>query len=415
MLEGLRQDRLKDRLIVLSWSSPEQVHTALRELEACFLHALLSKLALFTNTQYRDFATGSNRISLAGDVFSLPDMLARLAEIAESHESRYILCGFLRPSLQDPDSGIGTLVINTLHVDLKLYDAHEDRFTLQAVYDLDTFEYGCNTLMALVPTLEEMNRMINWGAFLLVNAIYPKQAGTLMSALANHRATNDYQALVQLVQAEQMTDSTTDRIEALEGVLQLDEQMEVAYYHLGRLYKSTRQYEKSLASYAQALAVSTASDTVKSLYATEAGIVCALLNAREQAIQWWRQSIALNPQYLNPYLNIGHLYEEDGDYEQAENFFRKAQMLAPGDSRIYYNLARIHSKQEAWHKALAQYQLQLIANRNDPWCHSNIATCYLQMGDNENALRHLERTSNLDPEGEAGEYARLIMLGLAAE
>ena len=46
---------------------------------------------------------------------------------------------------------------------------------------------------------------------------------------------------------------------------------------------------------------------------------------------------------------------------------------------------------------------------DDPWVHSDVATCYLQMGDTDNAIYHLKQTVALDATGEAGQYAELVL------
>ena len=58
---------------------------------------------------------------------------------------------------------------------------------------------------------------------------------------------------------------------------------------------------------------------------------------------------------------------------------------------------------------LDQYKQQLAVDENDPWCHADMAFCYMNMGQPEQARAHLERTVALDPDGEAGDYAKVIL------
>jgi tetratricopeptide (TPR) repeat protein len=276
------------------------------------------------------------------------------------------------------------------------------------------FDPKLNRLSSLALPINELNQVLNWLCFYVVLAVYPKTASAILGELASHQVASSYQALHQLVKAEKAKTSA-EKILGFEMATQLDPNLEVAYIKLGKIFKNKRQYQKAISAYENALGVSTAADRVKATYAIEMGICFALLGEPRQAIQSWQNAIAFNPTSLNPYMNIAHTYEELDDLEQAEVFFRKAQLLSPGDSRLYYNLARIFSKKNEWTKALAQYQLQLVIDRQDPWCHSNIATCYLQLGDEANARKHLEKTAILDASGEAGQYANLILTGLSAE
>jgi hypothetical protein len=52
---------------------------------------------------------------------------------------------------------------------------------------------------------------------------------------------------------------------------------------------------------------------------------------------------------------------------------------------------------------------------SDPWCHNNIATCALQLNKPEMAKRHFKHAQVLDADGEAGQYATLVLTGLEDE
>ena len=127
---------------------------------------------------------------------------------------------------------------------------------------------------------------------------------------------------------------------------------------------------------------------------------------------FWLQAIKQDPSLVLAYMNIAHAYEEMGQELQSEVYLNKVLKLAPADARVYYSLARIYLCQEKWDEALAQYQLQLLLEPHDPWCHNNIATSYLQQSKPKSAIQHLERAKALDPQGEAGQYAELVLIGL---
>src|SRR5688572_32066351 len=69
--------------------------------------------------------------------------------------------------------------------------------------------------------------------------------------------------------------------------------------------------------------------------------------------------------------------------------------LAPEDFRSVISLARVYSKMGQWEKALVQYQQQLQLEADDPWCHSDMATCYLNLGRSEEHTSELQSQSNL--------------------
>ena len=53
---------------------------------------------------------------------------------------------------------------------------------------------------------------------------------------------------------------------------------------------------------------------------------------------------------------MANTYEDQENYPAAEEYFLRAQELAPYDFRTFLNLARIYSKMGQWDKALNQYQ-----------------------------------------------------------
>jgi tetratricopeptide (TPR) repeat protein len=225
--------------------------------------------------------------------------------------------------------------------------------------------------------------------------------------------TLSYPALSLLAQAESLPyNDTPGKIERYEMALQHDADIELAHAQLGNLYRISRAIKRSVLHYKKAIECCQNSAKHRAEYATEAGNACAVLGESEFATQWWQRAIHFDPTLINPYLNLAHLFEEKEAFDDAEQYLMQAQKFHPEDYRCYFSLARIYSKTASWNKAIEQYQRQIAMGGDDPWCHSDVATCYLQMGDTEKAQYHLAKTAEMDPDGEAGEYARLILVGL---
>ena len=234
-----------------------------------------------------------------------------------------------------------------------------------------------------------------------------------VSEIPNNVLTTSYAALDLLSQADSLPyDDTAGKIERYEAALQHDAQIELAHAQLGNLYRISRAIKRSVLHYKKAIESCQGNPKHRAEYATEAGNACAVLGESEFATQWWQRGIHYDPTLINPYLNLAHLCEENEAFDDAEQYLVAAQKHHPDDYRCYFSLARIYSKTASWDKAVEQYQRQISMGGDDPWCHSDVATCYLQMGDTEKAQYHLSKTAEMDPEGEAGEYARLILVGL---
>lgn len=143
---------------------------------------------------------------------------------------------------------------------------------------------------------------------------------------------------------------------------------------------------------------------------TLAGQNFALADNTEQAHHLWQSVLDTSPAHPQVALNLALDYEQQNNLIQALNLFTHHQQHHPNDLRAYFGLARIYSKQEDWPHALEQYEKQHRISPTDPWCLSNMATCHLQLNNEDQAVTYLKQAASLDPTGEAGQYAQLILM-----
>ena len=399
---------MSERYLVLPWTTPADTQHGgrLTNFQYTLIQGWLAKLNLLGDWPVVDWTQKVQPFTV-GQSLRSSFVMDTLQRICQSRQAAGAITGEITVDCKEANAN----QIKTVHCHWYWFNAQYNEYQLIQSFPISQFEPGRDTFNNLAPTPEELNAVLNWFSFHSVLHLKPSLSTELMGVMSGQRFVNHYNTLQQWVDAKQ-TKSFATRLALFEQISQQDPRFEPAIQQLGRLYKQQRDYVKAIDNYQKAIAVSQASDNVRSNYAIEAGICAALEGDKEQAIQLWLKATALQPNSLKPYMNIAHMYEELNDLEQAERFFRKAQVLAPQDSRLYYNLARVYSRQQQWGKALAQYQLQLVVDQKDPWCHSNIATCYLQLGDEQNAKTHLEHTVELDATGEAGQYANLILAGI---
>jgi tetratricopeptide (TPR) repeat protein len=385
------------KLVAISLLKQPVTSLLLQQCEELYVYGVLSQLARFTELQYKDLATLPDKINLTTEL-SESETLKRLQQICQSTRTQLLLTGSIEPN---------TTAKGEININYRLYDGNTNRYIVEGTghLTLDSKRPADSNIPSLQPT--QLNQLINQ----TVAQLMPVFSGTNQPVLSENTLapiSTSLQAMQLILRAHQ-TSSIPEKIMLYEAALREDLQLETAYYHLARIHKGELQYEKSVMYYRETLKVSHAAPRNKAIYATEAGISLALLGRHDLALQWWFRAVDYDPGYINPYFNIANTYEDQENYEQAEEYFLKAQALAPDDFRTFFNLARLYSKMGIWEKALNQYQLQLASEDGDPWCHSDMATCYLNLGDLQNAKQHLEKTLAMDPQGEAGEYAKLIL------
>ena len=85
----------------------------------------------------------------------------------------------------------------------------------------------------------------------------------------------------------------------------------------------------------------------------------------EQAVRYCRAAIAIDPEFGNPYNDIGVYLIEMGQWNDAGPWLRAATRARRYSSYHFphYNLGRIHERNFDWDKAEAEYALAL---RIDP-------------------------------------------------
>lgn len=387
------------KLVAISFIKRPLHSEFLQHFQELYIYGVLSQLARFTELHYKDLATLADKIQIAQEL-SDTEILQKLHQICQSTRTQHLFTGAVMLSGDGQEE---------VYVNFQLYDSRQNQYIVNETETLRLI--GSQVSDATMPNIapDDLNRLINRTVARFLQALPGKGQHITPESLAP--LSPSLKAMQLILRAHQIT-SVLEKIKLYETAIREDAHLETAYYHLARIFKGEAQYEKSVLYYRETLKVSHADDRNKAIYATEAGICCALLGRQDLALQWWLRGVEYDSTYINPYFNIANTYEDQENYAQAEEFFVKAQVLAPDDFRTFFNLARIYSKMGIWEKALNQYQYQLKTEDQDPWCHSDVATCYLNLGDLQNAKRHLEKTVALDPEGEAGQYAQLILGGL---
>ena len=242
----------------------------------------------------------------------------------------------------------------------------------------------------------------------------PEHVSSKMVSLCEFHLDTSYDALVQFAAVENLA-TASKRAEDYQKLAQTYPKNALIHLLLGRQLKLNRKYVEAVQALEKSLTQQIFPARMRGHILNELGSCVALSGDRETAITHWQDAIEADPKNVLAYMNITHAYEELGLEKKAESYLKEVLNYSPSDTRIYHALARLYSCQNLWHKALAQYQLQLLLEPSDPWCHNNIATCALQLNKPEMAKKYFEHAQILDPEGEAGQYAVLVLTGMEDE
>jgi len=124
-----------------------------------------------------------------------------------------------------------------------------------------------------------------------------------------------------------------------------------------------------------------------------------------QAIGVFQRLIARNPRDAGPYLQIGDIWREQGRFERAREWYRKAQTAAPDDPRPAQYLAlafldegTAYRQAEEWERAIAAFQTAARLDPQNPRVHVGLGRAlYWGLHDREQALAQFARALQVDP------------------
>jgi tetratricopeptide (TPR) repeat protein len=100
------------------------------------------------------------------------------------------------------------------------------------------------------------------------------------------------------------------------------------------------------------------------------------LNDPSQQEPLVQEMIKLNPNEPTNYFALAKIYEDNGDYEAAEQTFLKAKEVRPQEPTVYTQLAGFYNRQGDFDKTIGALQERAQREPNNPEAHHLIATYY---------------------------------------
>jgi len=89
-----------------------------------------------------------------------------------------------------------------------------------------------------------------------------------------------------------------------------------------------------------------------------------------------QQMIQVDPTDPANYFYLANIYEQNGDYEKAEEQFLKAKEMKPNESTVYTTLAAFYDRQGEFEKTINALNERAQHEPNNPEAHHVIATYY---------------------------------------
>jgi tetratricopeptide (TPR) repeat protein len=111
--------------------------------------------------------------------------------------------------------------------------------------------------------------------------------------------------------------------------------------------------------------------------------------APDQAIESYRQALALDPDHAQAHINLGRLLHESGDLDGALQHYAQALKREPGDPTAAFNLGVVQQDRGDVEGALAAYRRALDLDVSNADACFNLAGLYESLGRKTEALRYM--------------------------
>ncbi|MSO20197.1 MAG: tetratricopeptide repeat protein [Acidobacteria bacterium] len=130
-------------------------------------------------------------------------------------------------------------------------------------------------------------------------------------------------------------------------------------FHLAYSHQMKGDLEQAIDLYKQSIALAPTAEAHTFL-----GWTYSFQNRYDEAIAECRQAIQVDPDFGNPYNDIGAYLIEQGQFTEAIPWLEKATLASRYESYCFphYNLGRVYEKLRQWGKAVQSYRKSLEHN-----------------------------------------------------
>lgn len=216
----------------------------------------------------------------------------------------------------------------------------------------------------------------------------------------------------------------------LEKDIQISPRSSSSYFLLGQLYLQQNQYEKAKKNYEKAIEIKpNYPNTYYGLFTLSARLkqqekaqeymaVFKKLKAEEMEVLKGENEavddlIDMQKGAAETYLLAGQMYQTGGNFEKAEELYKKATTLNPENIQCLEKLASLYITRNRITDAIPLYRRISEIDPNDPICHLNIGILSMRIKQLGNAEKAFQKAIEVAPKSSGG-YRELAQLYLRA-
>jgi tetratricopeptide (TPR) repeat protein len=118
----------------------------------------------------------------------------------------------------------------------------------------------------------------------------------------------------------------------------------------------------------------------------------------DEAIERFKQAIALKPDYDDAYYNLGTALQAQGKLEEAADSFQKAIALKPECALVHYSLGNVFKEQRKLDKAIACQKQAIKLKPDYAMAYNNLGSLFQELGQFYEAVESYDRAIELKPD-----------------
>jgi tetratricopeptide (TPR) repeat protein len=129
-------------------------------------------------------------------------------------------------------------------------------------------------------------------------------------------------------------------------------------------------------------------------------------NAREQAMQVYREILAIDPNHAPACINLGTIYYTMREFDAAEAMYRHATIADPDYALAFFDLGNVLDELQRVNDAIECYRRAVVLVPGYADAHYNLALAFERKGEKRRALAHWQSYIKLDPVGPWASHAK---------
>jgi len=121
----------------------------------------------------------------------------------------------------------------------------------------------------------------------------------------------------------------------------------------------------------------------------------------QEANKFFRMALKFNPRLSSALIILGNNHKRLGDLVRAEEMLRKAMQSWPTNKFAYDSLAQVLAAQNKRQESIEMLKKAVLIDPNYGVGHANLAMIYFSINQNKKSLEHLNRAIDLGVQGPA--------------